>query len=248
MKAIKAANPLARQSFLKWYHVGSLGQTLQNLEGRYLKASLAQTYNRKTVQVGRLGSESRYIDPDFNGDFVLTDEFGPRSHPNFVQARADDLPFATESIDTLILPHVLEFESDRHQVLREVERVLKPEGRLFVLGLNPFSLNRLTHLTQRNSFWNARLIANQHLLEWLSLLKFDADLDVAFSGASQTMIENPEGAWRELKASLCTAYGIRAIKRSYTLIPIESSWLKVPRLVAGPILENPQLNNVRTHG
>ena len=245
MKTIQTANPLSRPSFLKWYHVASLGQALQGLESTYLKSSLAQTYNRQTVQIGRLGSESLYIDHDFIGEFTLTDMTGPRSHPNFIQANPSDLPFGTETIDTLILPHVLEFEADRHQVLREVERVLKPEGRLFVLGLNPWSPRRIVKLTRRDSFWNSRLIDNQHLLEWLSLLKFDADLDAAFGGSSLTTVENPETAWEELKATLSVGYAIKAIKRNYTLIPIESNWLKVPKMVAGQLLDNPQLNNLR---
>jgi len=34
------------------------------------------------------------------------------------------LPFKSHSLDTVLLSHALEFSSDPHQVLREVERVL----------------------------------------------------------------------------------------------------------------------------
>src|SRR5271169_1738456 len=37
------------------------------------------------------------------------------------------LPLATSSIDLVVMPHVLEFADDPHQILREVERVLMPE-------------------------------------------------------------------------------------------------------------------------
>ena len=57
-----------------------------------------------------------------------------------VICRYDELPFASQSIDLVALPHVLEFTDDPHEVLREVARVLMPEGRLIITGFNPLSL------------------------------------------------------------------------------------------------------------
>jgi len=51
------------------------------------------------------------------------------------------LPFPEASLDLVVLPHTLELSADPHHVLREVERVLVPEGRVVVAGFNP------------NSFW-----------------------------------------------------------------------------------------------
>src|SRR6476620_6803838 len=45
-----------------------------------------------------------------------------------------ELPFATQSLDLVVLPHVLEFAHEPHQILREVERVLIPEGQIIVTG------------------------------------------------------------------------------------------------------------------
>lgn len=241
MKSVQPASSSSRHDFLKWYHVATTGQALQALESAYLKTNLRLGYNQKTVQIGRLGSESRYIDPDFIGDFVLADNKGPRSFPTFIQTAAGSLPFATESVDTLILPHVLEFVADRHQVLREVARVLKPEGRLFVLGLNPWSPHRILQMTRRSSFWNARLIASHHLLDWLSLLKFDADLEAAFGGSPGKTMTHSSTPWDEWKAGLSLAYSIKAIKRCYTLIPIEPEWSRLTQLISSPLIEAPRL-------
>ncbi len=52
----------------------------------------------------------------------------------------DSLPFPEQSVDLVVLPHALELARDPHQTLREVERVLVPEGRLVVAGFNPTSL------------------------------------------------------------------------------------------------------------
>ena len=50
------------------------------------------------------------------------------------------LPFAASSLDLLVLPHTLDLSSDPHATLREVERVLVPEGRVVISGMNPASL------------------------------------------------------------------------------------------------------------
>ena len=57
----------------------------------------------------------------------------------------EELPFASHSIDLVVLPHVLEFASEPHQVLREVERVLIPEGQLIICGFNPASQWAVRH-------------------------------------------------------------------------------------------------------
>jgi len=50
------------------------------------------------------------------------------------------VPLANQSLDLLVLPHALELTDDPRHVLREVERVLVPEGRVVICGLNPVSL------------------------------------------------------------------------------------------------------------
>ena len=52
----------------------------------------------------------------------------------------DALPFPNASIDLVVMPHTLELARDPHQTLREVERVLVPEGRVVIAGFNPASL------------------------------------------------------------------------------------------------------------
>jgi len=52
----------------------------------------------------------------------------------------DELPFECSSLDLVLLPHVLEFNAHPHQILREVERVLRPEGNVIISGFNPRSL------------------------------------------------------------------------------------------------------------
>lgn len=93
-----------------------------------------------------------------------------------VLADADALPFATGSLDLVLLPHVLEFSAQPHQVLREVERVLMPEGSVIISGFNPFSLWGLQRLAARRggSFpWRGQYLSVRRIKDWLALLGFD---------------------------------------------------------------------------
>ena len=107
-------------------------------------------------------------------------EYAARYHWHLIEGHYAELPFANESLDLVVLPHVLEFAADPHQILREVDRVLRPEGRLIISGFNPASL------------WGARqylsrLIGNPYLprdgqfislirvKDWLQLLNFSLD-------------------------------------------------------------------------
>ena len=96
-------------------------------------------------------------------------------HPDLF-AKSDELPIATQSIDMVLLPHVLEFAAEPHAVLREVDRVMMPEGRLAILGFNPWSLWGLRSSLgpSRDVYpWNGRFMSLLRVKDWLALLGFE---------------------------------------------------------------------------
>ncbi len=101
----------------------------------------------------------------------------PVATPDDVCVRADlhQLPFASASVDLAVLPHVLEFAEHPHQILREVERVLVPEGHVVIAGFNPFSLWGLRRHTRRPSGppWQGQYLSVKRLKDWLALLGFE---------------------------------------------------------------------------
>jgi SAM-dependent methyltransferase len=95
-------------------------------------------------------------------------------------ARFDELPFSSQSIDLLVLPHVLEFAQEPHRVLREIDRVLMPEGQLVITGFNPASLWGAHHWLGRIGLRpflprSSQLIALPRLKDWLKLLSFEVN-------------------------------------------------------------------------
>ena len=96
------------------------------------------------------------------------------------------LPFAENSLDLVVLPHALELSPDPHATLREVERVLVPEGRVVICGLNPTSLWGMrqwrARLYRRLGFGElflpdaGELIGYRRMRDWLRLLGFEVEV------------------------------------------------------------------------
>jgi len=106
---------------------------------------------------------------------ILSDREGGGAH---LRAEFTALPIAAQSVDLVILPHVLEFRPEPHQILREVERILIPEGRLFIMGFNPFSLwglRRRLPPVPRGFPWEGQYLSILRLKDWLKLLGFEID-------------------------------------------------------------------------
>jgi len=100
----------------------------------------------------------------------------------------DALPFPNQSLDLVVLPHALELSRDPHLTLREVERVLVPEGRVVILGFNPASLwglrQRVGHarralgLAVHAPLYLPRageFLGYWRLRDWLRLLSFEVE-------------------------------------------------------------------------
>lgn len=92
------------------------------------------------------------------------------------------LPFPNASIDLVVLPHTLELAREPHLTLREVERVLVPEGRLVVAGFNPASLwgarQRAGRLGRSGGPFvpgASEFIGYRRLRDWLRLLGFEVE-------------------------------------------------------------------------
>ncbi len=110
--------------------------------------------------------------------------------PMALHCEFDALPFPNASIDLAVLPHALELARDPHQALREVERILVPEGRVVIAGFNPASLwglrQRAGHMRLGSSgppagrgFYlpsSGDFIGYWRLRDWLRLLGFEVEI------------------------------------------------------------------------
>jgi SAM-dependent methyltransferase len=112
----------------------------------------------------------------------------PPHEPVALHCDFEALPFPDASIDLVVLPHTLELARDAHQTLREVERVLVPEGRLVIVGFNPASLWGLRQRAGRMRRGlgvgraqplylplSCECIGYWRLRDWLRLLAFEVE-------------------------------------------------------------------------
>lgn len=152
---------------------------------------------------------------------------------------ANALPIAHDSVDVVVLPHVLEFEANPHEILREVERVLIPEGHLVILGFNPISLWGIRKFFTRNNIpWNGDFLSLLRLRDWLALLNFDITEQHVFFFAFPfhnarirkytAFMERIGSHWTQ---NFGAVYILVAKKRVATLTPIRPKWLTKPAMV-----------------
>jgi len=161
-----------------------------------------------------------------------------------IKGLVDDLPVKSDSVDLLILPHVLEFAHDPHQILREADRVLIPEGHIIIFGFNPLSLwgawRMLGRLRQKLP-WTGQFISLTRIKDWLALLGFEIREKTVFF---QRPPIKREGAIRKLQCleqygqywlpTLGAVYMVVAEKKEIRLTPIKPRWRSRRPLVSRP--------------
>lgn len=153
----------------RWFAT-PLGRAVLETECRLLTRRLAGLYARTVLQVGAYGAGER---PALFGQarqWVADDWPGG---PVDIVADGAEMPFASESMDVVLLVHQLEFTEARHDVLREAARVVAPEGHLIVVGFNPVSLWGLRRLAAGRvggAPWRGRYLGRRRLEDWLRVL------------------------------------------------------------------------------
>lgn len=172
------------------------------------------------------------------GTRAWTGEAG-RWHAQVV-ATPEELPFETQSIDLLVLPHAFEGTAHPHRVLREVERVLVPEGRVVVSGFNPWSLWGLRARLPGMRPWlphpPSAQVSPARLKDWFELLSFEVDRGRfgCYAPACQTerwlrrwgFMEKTGDRWWPIFGAV---YVVSAIKRVRGMRILGAPWKKERR-------------------
>ncbi|TSE27600.1 Methyltransferase domain protein [Tepidimonas aquatica] len=186
----------AGQALAAWFCTPP-GRYLLAWEARHFADAVADAFGYHALQLGmpqldalaanRMPHRWLAAPEEAPPDLVVVQ---PPQRPIDLVAHAAALPFAADSLDLVVLPHTLELSADPHAVLREVERVLVPNGRVVISGLNPLSLWGLrqarAHLWARAGWAGSRwarpylpeagaFIGLGRLLDWLRLLSLEAE-------------------------------------------------------------------------
>jgi malonyl-CoA O-methyltransferase len=77
--------------------------------------------------------------------------FKTKTHPKFIQANAQQLPFQAEKFNLLVSNCVIQWCTDLPRLFKECHRVLTLNGSLFFSSFGPDSLQELKYCTQKIS-------------------------------------------------------------------------------------------------
>ena len=153
-----------------------LGRYLVEREQAYFDQVVADIFGFNALQIGFAQSDLLRANR-MPKRFAVAPQFSENGKAEIkFLAEPGYLPIASQSIDLLLLPHVLEFSARPHQILREVERVLMPEGQVIISGFNPYSLwglPRFLPSRKQNYPWHGNFISLPRIKDWLALLGFD---------------------------------------------------------------------------
>ncbi len=234
----------ARRQLRVWCDT-PLGQALMQQEQALIRQLLPGLFGYHLLQLGgdpgcELLSESR-----IPHRMIMLDEVDERPEPvagiEYLRGRSSQLPIASDTLDAVVLPHRLEYEGEPHQLLREVDRVLIPEGHVMITGFNPlsqFGLRRAVQGWRSEAPWSGHFYTPTRLKDWLSLLGFDTVLLRHYfyrpplqHQPTMERLQRMEEWGARFCSPLGGAYLLLAKKRVATITPIKPRWRNARRLI-----------------
>ncbi|MFI4938567.1 MAG: class I SAM-dependent methyltransferase [Candidatus Berkiellales bacterium] len=231
MVAEKTKQPL-------WYQE-VVGSRLIAAESIELERFLKTLYGYHLLFLGE-GGLTKLVDSSSISHRILLDPCAEADIPGISSLRGDldVFPLRTDSVDVVVLAHVLEHVANPHEILRETQRVLIPEGHIIISGFNPFSCWGIWHAYKKMTGKMPRqgkMLSHNRLKDWLTLLNFQivgGELfyfrpPVTHQGLHQKLgfLEK----WgQKFWPFLAGAYTLHAIKRVVPLTPIRARWRTEP--------------------
>lgn len=228
------------QQLETWYQRPA-GKYLLEQERVLAKRLLEQVFGYHLLQIGvtrdqplveECGLNHRiYMGATTNGAVGLVSE-------------GDSLPLANDSIDAVILHHALDFAPDPHQLLREVQRVLSPQGRVVILGFNPWSLagmgSRLRALAPGRLWRASNRLSAHRVRDWLNLLGCEVETlrhtyatPPRGNGRVARLLQKVDGFATRQNLYFGGVYAMRAQKFVSTLTPTRQ---RVPSSMRGQLI------------
>ena len=239
-------------SIREWY-LSPLGKKAFETEKSAVESIISRLFGYHILQVGPDGQRELIGDSPAGHKII----FAPKWYSGVGKPVADceSLPLASDSIDSIVLYHALDFTNDGHELLREVTRVLRPGGQMLVIGFNPVSFWGLWRLFKRKKTlpWKGRFLSVNRLSDWLKLLNIQitaVDTSVHFLpfdlGRFLKYADSFEKMGKKLNSPFGGSYYIQCVKQVIPITPIVSLSRRRQIRRAGssvPIAENVKIKH-----
>ncbi|RLA02063.1 MAG: hypothetical protein DRQ47_07265 [Gammaproteobacteria bacterium] len=225
---------------MKWRDIPS-SNTLKQLIQQQLDLVLPSVHGYSLVTLGELSAVFEYQAAAVANVLRIN-----TSHQVDVCASFNQLPLASDDIDAIFLPLLIEQTELPHQLLREAVRSLRPGGKLILVAFNPMSIWGLYKLVMSrtgNLPWKLPFFRLGRLTDWLSLLGLEVTLE-------HGLFARPPGSEfhkhsQKIGSAAYSRFGainfLVAEKNIKTLTPIRKPW-KQPSVVSPSIIEPTRKN------
>lgn len=158
-----------------WYSTPAGEYALAQLDKK-ISNYLSRIFGYYAIEMGVLVNDHHFLD---NSRVSSCYAMGKGQKEVVFKAEVDALPIAEDSVDLVVASHVLECAANPHQVLREIDRVLVPEGQCLLISFNSLALwhGQRAFCAEREQY--ANLYGVHRVRDWLSLLGWET-LDVSY--------------------------------------------------------------------
>ncbi|HFD11611.1 MAG TPA: methyltransferase domain-containing protein [Crenotrichaceae bacterium] len=243
---------LMLQKMRRWYS-SAIGQHVLETEQVLIDEALSRLFGYELLQIEQLTSRNLHQVSQIKHHMVLSKDTSDSSNFIHLYGRYDALPITTDSIDVVLLHHTLELTQSPGQVLREIDRILIPEGHVVICGFNPYSLLGLWQVFSKQKThapWCGHFHGISHVKQWLREVGFDIveQHNYCFRPPIQQqkimqnlkILESTGARWYPQCGG---AYMLVAKKRVITYTPIKPRWW--PKKVIASSLSQPTLRNYK---
>jgi SAM-dependent methyltransferase len=232
-----------------------LGESLLLSEQRVVEEALDGIFGEECLQLGQWGDPRAFLRFSRTQRSSMFAETLPAeaTPAAVVIGEAHKLPFEDDAIDCVLLPHTLDYSDRPHAVLREVHRVLRPNGHMVLLGFRPGGLWGLRRLVPGAGLPPGadHTISDRRLADWLKVLDMRLQVMSGYffrwplpglkGGASPAWESRGQRWWPEFSA----CYVLVAQKRVATLTPVRPRWKKKPKVVGGLVETSSRVSRIR---
>lgn len=155
---------------LDYWYTSAAGLVLAEQEQKELDRIMPRYYGYYLLLLGNL----RQIDwartsPVLKKFYLVSEE--RESKQILIKGKFVALPFVNDSLDVVVLPHILEFCDDPKVLIDEVYRVLRPDGHIVMLSFNPYNLWSLRHMIKMQGV-DYQIIKSALTMPWVMEQQF----------------------------------------------------------------------------
>ena len=228
-----------------------LGEALVQQEARVVEEAFDGIFGEHCLQLGIWGDNRTFL------RFARTQRCALIAETTLGEPGAvgefHRLPDESDSIDAILLPHTLDFNDRPHEILREVDRVLRANGHIVILGFKPVGLWGLRRLIPGAGMPPGadHLIAQRRIRDWLQLLdmRIQSETRYFFRWPLPRKTVRPSQKWERrgqtLWPELAACYMLTAQKRVSTLTPVRPLWRRKPKVVTGLAEPSTRVSRIR---